>query len=171
MTTLFPISVVYTPLFAVVREHHSHRTMSMATSDGAEDANARLGVHVEDLSAERPPNPFLFPRSFLRSHLLHDTVGIHPFLPAYPPQILQNLQPNPILESCAGKFFLSAAMDGWFCATEKARARHDVGNELVAGCATGAALAAGQGYQAQCLGCAGFAAFSYAINYFTDGKF
>ncbi|RLN27346.1 hypothetical protein BBJ28_00013100 [Nothophytophthora sp. Chile5] len=208
--------------------------MSMATSNGAEDANARLGVHVEDLSAERPPNPFLFPRSFLRMHLLHDTVGIHPFLPAYPPQILQNLQPNPILESCAGKFFLSAAMgyvmgnvfglvlgsyEGitppvplpgqrelpkvpwresvrqirqWLvrgelrpasaatgattsssspCATEKARARHDVGNELVAGCATGAALAAGQGYQAQCLGCAGFAAFSYAINYFTDGKF
>ncbi|KAG2527945.1 hypothetical protein JM18_002835 [Phytophthora kernoviae] len=204
-------------------------------SDGADDANARLGVHVADLRTEVPPNPFLFPRSFLRMHLLHDTVGIHPFLPAYPPQILQHLQPNPILESCAGKFFLSAAMgyvmgnvfglvlgsyegitppvplpgqrempkvpwresmaDSWKvtrgkcrywgnnflvisamfsgleCASEKVRGRHDVGNELVAGCATGAALAAGQGFQAQCLGCAGFAAFSYAINYFTGGNF
>ncbi|ETI54937.1 hypothetical protein F443_02331 [Phytophthora nicotianae P1569] len=228
-------------------------------ANGEDDANARLGVHVEDLSKETPPNPFLFPRSFLNMHLLHDTVGIHPFLPAYPPQILQWQQPNPITESCAGKFFLSAAMgyvmgnvfglvlgsyegitppvplpgqrelpkvpwresvrllfyyypepcavrpinidtalqlagswrvtagkcrywgnnflvisamfSGLECATEKIRGRHDVGNELVAGCATGAALAAGQGIQAQCLGCAGFAAFSYAINVFTGGKF
>ncbi|KAE8896340.1 hypothetical protein PF005_g22350 [Phytophthora fragariae] len=208
----------------------------MAGVNGAEDAtNARLGVHVEDLSRETPPNPFLFPRSFLNSHLLHDKVGLHPFLPAYPPQILQWQQPNPITESCAGKFFLSAAMgyvmgnvfglvlgsyegitppvplpgqrelpkvpwresmagswrvtagkcrywgnnflvisamfSGLECASEKIRGRHDVGNELVAGCATGAALAAGQGFQAQCLGCAGFAAFSYAINVFTGGKF
>uniref|UniRef100_H3H2B6 Mitochondrial import inner membrane translocase subunit TIM22 n=2 Tax=Phytophthora ramorum TaxID=164328 RepID=H3H2B6_PHYRM len=203
-------------------------------ANGADDANARLGVHVADLSKETPPNPFLFPRSFLKMHLLHDTVGIHPFLPAYPPQILQWQQPNPIVESCAGKFFLSAAMgyvmgnvfglvlgsyegitppvplpgqrelpkvpwresvrynslaivpvgdatylslccpamfSGLECASEKIRGRHDVGNELVAGCATGAALAAGQGIQAQCLGCAGFAAFSYAINVFTGGKF
>ncbi|EEY60403.1 Mitochondrial Protein Translocase (MPT) Family [Phytophthora infestans T30-4] len=66
---------------------------------------------------------------------------------------------------------ISAMFSGLECATEKIRARHDVGNELVAGCATGAALAAGQGIQAQCLGCAGFAAFSYAINVFTGGKF
>lgn len=83
----------------------------MAGANGAEDeTNARLGVHVEDLSRDAPPNPFLFPRSFLSMHLLHDKVGIHPFLPAYPPQILQWQQPNPITESCAGKFFLSAAM-------------------------------------------------------------
>jgi hypothetical protein len=36
---------------------------------------------------------------------------------------------------------------GLECASEKARGVHDVGNELVAGCATGAALAAGQGWQ------------------------
>jgi import inner membrane translocase subunit TIM22 len=82
----------------------------MAPPNGAEDANARLGVHVEDLSSETPPNPFLFPRSFLKSKVLFDAAGIHPFLPAYPPQILQWQQPNPITESCAGKFFLSAAM-------------------------------------------------------------
>lgn len=64
-----------------------------------------------------------------------------------------------------------AMFSGLECAVEKVRGRHDLGNELVAGCATGAALAAGQGYQAQCLGCAGFAAFSYAINYFTGGRF
>ncbi|KAF1783583.1 hypothetical protein GQ600_7600 [Phytophthora cactorum] len=229
-------------------------------ANGVEDANTRLGVHVGDLSKETPPNPFLFPRSFLKMHLLHDTVGIHPFLPAYPPQILQWQQPNPITESCAGKFFLSAAMgrlrhgqrfrsgtgqlrrhhatstaprterttqstvagvgtaaiswvhcslsygaycccyctaDGWVMESHSRQVpllgqqlpryfghvlrsrvchREDpwttrCGQELVAGCATGAALAAGQGFQAQCLGCAGFAAFSYAINVFTGGKF
>ncbi|KAL7678518.1 putative mitochondrial import inner membrane translocase subunit TIM22 [Plasmopara halstedii] len=200
-----------------------------------DEVNSRLGVHIEDLSKETPPNPFLFPRSILTVQTLQKSVGIHPFLPAYPPQILQWQQPNPITESCVGKFFLSAAMgyvmgnvfglvlgsyegitppvpipgqrvlpkvpwresvvgawrvtagkcrywsnnflvisamfSGLECATEKIRARHDVGNELVAGCATGAALASGQGFQAQCLGCAGFAAFSYAINVFTGGKF
>uniref|UniRef100_K3WS24 Mitochondrial import inner membrane translocase subunit TIM22 n=1 Tax=Globisporangium ultimum (strain ATCC 200006 / CBS 805.95 / DAOM BR144) TaxID=431595 RepID=K3WS24_GLOUD len=200
--------------------------------NGDADPNARLGVHVADLSAETPPNPFLFPRSLLH---FHREGSFYPFLPAYPPAFLETQQPNPILESCAGKFFMSAAMgyamgnlfglvlgsyegitppvplpgqrelpkvpwkesmvgawrvtggkmrywgnnflvissmfSGLECAAEKARGRHDVGNELVAGCATGAALAAGQGVQAQCLGCVGFAAFSYAIHKFTDGRF
>jgi import inner membrane translocase subunit TIM22 len=47
-----------------------------------------------------------------------------------------------------------AMFSGLECAVEKARGVHDVGNELVAGCATGAALAAGQGYQV----------WNYAIN-------
>ncbi|CAI5723686.1 unnamed protein product [Hyaloperonospora brassicae] len=209
--------------------------MSRANEAQVEDRNTLLGVHVADLSRETPPNAFLFPRTFLHTHFLHDRVGVHPFLPAYPPQILQWLQPNPLTESCVGKFGLSAAMgyamgnvfglvlgsyegitppvplpgqrelpkvpwresvagswrttagkcrywgnnfmiisamfSGLECASEKIRGRHDVGNELAAGCATGAALAAGQGVQAQCLGCVGFAAFSYAINVFTGGKF
>lgn len=41
-------------------------------------------------------------------------------------------------------------------------------NGTMAGCATGAALAAGQGPQAMCLGCVGFAAFSAAIEHFMD---
>lgn len=333
-----------------------------ASAFTGDDANARLGVRVEHLSGDEPPNAFLFPRSLLH---FHREGGFYPFLPAYPPNFLITQQPNPILESCAGKFFLSAAMGacvriwlectcalscgththcvcarralqatawatclvscsgatkasrrlclfqdsassqkcrgksryelhlhamllvfivrvvlwlllvartdarcclahadgrrvarhgrqdavlgqqlprhlvyelratrvcmcvmcvasassltrclplraslamapaifaGLECAVEKARGRHDVGNELVAGCATGAALAAGQGIQvqwlacrhectrvcatrltllllrvcrlqAQCLGCAGFAAFSYAIHKFTDGRF
>ena len=84
--------------------------MSRANEAQVEDRNTLLGVHVDDLSRETPPNAFLFPRTFLHMHLLHDKVGVHPFLPAYPPQILQWLQPNPLTESCAGKFGLSAAM-------------------------------------------------------------
>ncbi|KAJ0400908.1 hypothetical protein P43SY_004520 [Pythium insidiosum] len=198
----------------------------------ADDSNATRGVRVTDLDAATPPNLFMFPRSLLQAHR---EGTMFPFLPSYPPQLLQHLQPNPILESCAGKFVLSATMgyamgnlfglvlgsyegitppvplpgqremprapwresvtgawrvtqgkcrywgnnflvisamfSGLECAVEKGRGVHDVGNELVAGCATGAALAAGQGYQAQCMGCVGFAAFSYAIHYFTGGAF
>jgi import inner membrane translocase subunit TIM22 len=75
--------------------------------NGDADPNARLGVHVADLSAETPPNPFLFPRSLLH---FHREGSFYPFLPAYPPAFLETQQPNPILESCAGKFFMSAAM-------------------------------------------------------------
>ncbi|TMW68935.1 hypothetical protein Poli38472_001091 [Pythium oligandrum] len=198
----------------------------------AADANATLGIRVSDIDAEKPPNLFMFPRSMLSAHR---DGSFYPFLPAYPPQVLQWVQPNPILESCAGKLVTSAAagyvfgnlfglvlgsyegitppiplpgqrelpkvpwresmvgawrltkgkcrywgnnfvvISGMFagieCAVEKARGTHDVGNELAAGCVTGAALAAGQGVQAQCLGCVGFAAFSYAMHYFTDGRF
>lgn len=79
--------------------------------NGAEDANARLGVRVEHLSADAPPNAFLFPRSLL--HFQRERIGFYPFLPAYPPNFLESQQPNPILESCAGKFFLSAAMGSY----------------------------------------------------------
>ncbi|DBA03839.1 TPA: hypothetical protein N0F65_005729 [Lagenidium giganteum] len=201
-------------------------------ANGDHDANAQRGLRLEDLDADTPPNLFLFPRTALS---IHRQGGIHTFLPAYPPAFLDTQHPNPITESCAGKFFLSAVMgygmgnlfglvlgsyegitppipvpgqrelpkvplresmagawrvtagkcrywgnnflvisamfSGLECATEKIRGKHDVGNELVAGCATGAALAAGQGIQAQCLGCVGFAAFSYAIHSFTDGKY
>jgi import inner membrane translocase subunit TIM22 len=78
-------------------------------ADGA-DPNARLGVRAEDVGASAPPNLFLFPRTFLDRHLLFDKTGVRPFLPAYPPQVLQWVQPNPITESCAGKFLLSAVV-------------------------------------------------------------
>ncbi|TYZ60154.1 hypothetical protein PybrP1_000514 [[Pythium] brassicae (nom. inval.)] len=183
----------------------------MATSGeggGGGDPNARLGPRVEHLSGDAPPNLFLFPRSLLQ---LQRETRIFPFLPAYPPAFLESQQPNPLLESCAGKFLVSAALGygmgnlfglvlgsyegitppvplpgqrelpkvpwresmvgawrvtggkmrywgnsflvisglfaGLECAAEKARGRHDVGNEVIAGCATGAALAAGQGVQ------------------------
>uniref|UniRef100_A0ACD5YLZ8 Uncharacterized protein n=1 Tax=Avena sativa TaxID=4498 RepID=A0ACD5YLZ8_AVESA len=54
------------------------------------------------------------------------------------------------------------------CVIEKARARHDVVNSAVAGCVTGGALAVKGGPQAACVGCAGFAAFSVAIEKFFD---
>jgi hypothetical protein len=75
--------------------------------DMKEDPNDKMGIHVEDLEKPTPPNLFLFPRNIIKMHREGDLM---PFLPAYPPQLLMNLQPNPIVESCAGKFFLSATM-------------------------------------------------------------
>jgi len=50
------------------------------------------------------------------------------------------------------------------CFVEKARGRTDKWNQIGGGCLTGAILAYGSGPQAMCLGCAGFAAFSAAID-------
>ena len=61
---------------------------------------------------------------------------------------------------------VTAVFSGVECVVEKGRAKHDIVNGTLAGCATGAALAAGQGPQAMCLGCTGFAAFSAAIDHF-----
>ena len=88
-----------------------------------------------------------------------------------PLQVVQGMVLKLIRYSFLVILCAAAMFSGLECASEKIRGRHDVGNELAAGCATGAALAAGQGIQAQCLGCVGFAAFSYAINVFTGGKF
>ncbi|KAK2394022.1 mitochondrial import inner membrane translocase subunit TIM22-4 [Trifolium repens] len=46
------------------------------------------------------------------------------------------------------------------CVVEKARAKHDIGNTFIAGCATGGTISAKGGPKAACMGCAGFAAFS-----------
>ncbi|CAN6313145.1 unnamed protein product [Urochloa humidicola] len=54
------------------------------------------------------------------------------------------------------------------CVVEKARAKHDTTNTAVAGCVTGGALAVKGGPKATCIGCAGFAAFSVAIEKFFD---
>lgn len=59
--------------------------------------------------------------------------------------------------------FVTAVFSGVECVVEKYRAQHDIKNGVIGGCVTGAALAANQGPAAMCFGCAGFAAFSAAI--------
>lgn len=62
------------------------------------------------------------------------------------------------------------------CIVEKVRARHDIWNSVVGGCATGAILAAqpktaipyrARAYQ-MAVGCGGMAAFSAAIDYYME---
>jgi hypothetical protein len=43
-------------------------------------------------------------------------------------------------------------------------------NSVAAGCVTGGILAAKSGPQNAAIGCAGFAAFSAAIDYFMEGR-
>ncbi|KAK9472769.1 mitochondrial inner membrane translocase subunit Tim17/Tim22/Tim23/peroxisomal protein PMP24 [Dipodascopsis tothii] len=50
------------------------------------------------------------------------------------------------------------------CGVESVRAQNDIWNGVVAGCLTGGGLAIRQGPQATLLGCAGFAAFSGAVD-------
>ncbi|XP_050236498.1 mitochondrial import inner membrane translocase subunit TIM22-4 [Mercurialis annua] len=54
------------------------------------------------------------------------------------------------------------------CIVEKARAKHDVTNTVVAGCVTGGSMSARGGPKAACVGCAGFAAFSVVIEKFLE---
>ncbi|XP_052187533.1 mitochondrial import inner membrane translocase subunit TIM22-4-like [Diospyros lotus] len=54
------------------------------------------------------------------------------------------------------------------CVIEKARAKHDATNTVVAGCVTGGTISAKGGPKAACAGCAGFAAFSVLIEKFLD---
>jgi len=67
-----------------------------------------------------------------------------------------------------GKNFaaLTAMFQGFECAVEKVRGKHDIYNSCTAGCFTGAALARQSGPQAMAIGCVGFAAFSAAIDTF-----
>ena len=50
------------------------------------------------------------------------------------------------------------------CGIEGLRAKNDINNGVAAGCLTGAILARNGGPQAAAIGCAGFAAFSAAID-------
>ncbi|TGZ77162.1 Tim17-domain-containing protein [Ascodesmis nigricans] len=61
---------------------------------------------------------------------------------------------------------VGAIFSGTECCIEGFRAKNDMYNGVAAGCITGAALAAGAGPQAAAVGCAGFAAFSAAIDYY-----
>ncbi|KAL9666746.1 hypothetical protein QQ045_001084 [Rhodiola kirilowii] len=54
------------------------------------------------------------------------------------------------------------------CVVEKARAKHDINNTVVAGCITGGTMSARGGPKAACVGCAGFATFSVLIEKFLD---
>ena len=53
---------------------------------------------------------------------------------------------------------------GTECCIEGLRAKNDLWNGISAGCLTGGALAVKAGPQAAAVGCAGFAAFSAAID-------
>ncbi|KAI9676429.1 MAG: Mitochondrial import inner membrane translocase subunit tim22 [Caeruleum heppii] len=69
--------------------------------------------------------------------------------------------------SSAKNFALVGAIfSGTECCIEGFRAKNDLGNGVAAGCITGGALGARAGPQAAAVGCAGFAAFSAAIDYY-----
>lgn len=60
--------------------------------------------------------------------------------------------------------YIGAVYSGVECSVESLRAKHDIYNGVSAGCITGAALSIKAGPQAAMIGCAGFAAFSTAID-------
>lgn len=59
---------------------------------------------------------------------------------------------------------VGALFSGIECGIEGVRAKNDIANGVAAGCLTGAILARNGGPQAAAVGCAGFAAFSAAID-------
>jgi len=59
---------------------------------------------------------------------------------------------------------VGALFSGIECGIEGLRAKNDMANGTAAGCLTGAILARNGGPQAAAVGCAGFAAFSAAID-------
>lgn len=60
--------------------------------------------------------------------------------------------------------YIGAIFAGSECVIEGYRAKNDLANGVAAGCFTGAFLAKSAGPQAMAIGCAGFAAFSAAID-------
>jgi import inner membrane translocase subunit TIM22 len=61
---------------------------------------------------------------------------------------------------------IGAIFSGTECAIEGLRGKNDLWNGVAGGCITGGALAYKAGPQAAALGCAGFAAFSAAIDWY-----
>jgi len=59
---------------------------------------------------------------------------------------------------------IGAIFSGTECCIEGLRAKNDLWNGVAAGCLTGGTLAINGGPQAAAIGCAGFAAFSAAID-------
>jgi import inner membrane translocase subunit TIM22 len=64
---------------------------------------------------------------------------------------------------CRQFAFITGVFSGTECVFEKARGKHDVWNEVLGGCVTGAAIQGKHGPQAAAVGCGGFAAFSLVI--------
>lgn len=62
--------------------------------------------------------------------------------------------------------YIGAMFAGTECCIEGFRAKNDLANGVAAGCLTGGFLARNAGPQAAAIGCAGFAAFSAAIDYY-----
>ena len=58
---------------------------------------------------------------------------------------------------------MGGVFSAYECVVEKYRAKHDVYNAAAGGCLAGATFAVNQGPAAMCFGCAGFAAFSFAM--------
>eukprot|EP00898_Chlorokybus_atmophyticus_P005931 jgi/Chlat1/6339/Chrsp44S05904 len=61
-----------------------------------------------------------------------------------------------------------AVMGALFSGSECARAKHDIWNSVYAGCFTGGAISVRSGPKTALVGCAGFAAFSAAIDKIMD---
>ncbi|KAI3798423.1 hypothetical protein L1987_33698 [Smallanthus sonchifolius] len=71
--------------------------------------------------------------------------------------------------SCKAFAVMGLVFSAAECVVEKARAKHDITNTAIAGCVTGCAISAKTGGpKGACFGCAGFAAFSVAIEKFLD---
>ncbi|EPS37678.1 hypothetical protein H072_8565 [Dactylellina haptotyla CBS 200.50] len=68
--------------------------------------------------------------------------------------------------SAKGFGMVGALFSGTECVIESYRAKNDLVNPIMAGCATGGILGASAGPSAAAMGCAGFAAFSTAIEYY-----
>ncbi|GLC44775.1 hypothetical protein PLESTB_001216000 [Pleodorina starrii] len=82
-------------------------------------------------------------------------------------EMFQNMKSKSV--SYAKGFALMGALYSFNeCVIEKWRAKHDKVNPALAGCATGAIMAHSAGPTAMCWGCASFAAFSTAIEYWMD---
>lgn len=68
------------------------------------------------------------------------------------------------LNSAKNFGYIGMVYSGVECSIESLRAKHDIYNGISAGCITGAGLSIKAGPQAALIGCAGFAAFSTAID-------
>ena len=70
------------------------------------------------------------------------------------------------LSSAKNFGMIGTMFTGTECAIEGLRAKNDLWNGVAGGCITGGVLAMKAGPQAAAVGCAGFAAFSAAIDYY-----
>lgn len=66
--------------------------------------------------------------------------------------------------------YIGMVYSGVECSIESLRAKHDIYNGVSAGCITGAGLSFKAGPQAAAVGCAGFAAFSMAIDLYMNSE-